>query len=104
MARNTQPRPQPPPTDMFLIQLRNELWKLFGKKRTYIGYGAFLLAQIVVVLIFHYSESARRRVFAGGGEQIFSSLTCATVMILPLAFILLPLYIALVGGDLVAKE
>ena len=30
---------------MFFAQLRNELWKLFGKKRTYIGFGAFLLAQ-----------------------------------------------------------
>jgi len=29
---------------MFYRHLRNELWKLFGKKRTYIGFGAFLLA------------------------------------------------------------
>src|SRR5688572_24629465 len=90
--------------DMLLLQLRNELWKLFGKKRTYIGFGVFLIAQIIVVLICYYNEGARRRIFAGGGEEFFSSLTCATVMILPLAFILLPLYIALVGGDLVAKE
>src|ERR1035438_4376348 len=32
-------------TAMFYHHLRNELWKLFGKKRTYIGFGAFLLAQ-----------------------------------------------------------
>jgi ABC-2 type transport system permease protein len=89
--------------EMLLLQLRNELWKLFGKKRTYIGFGMFLVAQLVVVLICYYNEGARRRVFAGG-EEFFSSLTCATVMILPLAFILLPLYVALVGGDLVAKE
>ncbi len=89
---------------MLLRQLRNELWKLFGKKRTYIGFVVFLVVQVVVVLICYYNESARRRIFAGGGEEFFSSLTCATVMILPLAFILLPLYIALVGGDLVAKE
>ena len=37
---------------MFYLQLRNELWKLFGKKRTYIGFGAFLLAQIGMMLAF----------------------------------------------------
>jgi ABC-2 type transport system permease protein len=88
---------------MFWLQLRNELWKLFGKKRTYIGFGMFLAAQLVIVLICYYNESARRQLTAAG-EEFFSSLTCATVMILPLAFILLPLYVALVGGDLVAKE
>ena len=35
---------------MFLRHLRNELWKLFGKKRTYIGFGAFLLAQNAMLL------------------------------------------------------
>ena len=30
---------------MFFLQLRNELRKLFGKKRTYIGFGVFLVAQ-----------------------------------------------------------
>ncbi len=88
---------------MFWLQLRNELWKLFGKKRTYIGFGMFLAAQLTIVLIFYYNDSARRHLTAAG-EEFFSSLTCATVMILPLAFILLPLYVALVGGDLVAKE
>jgi len=89
---------------MLLLQLRNELWKLFCKKRTYIGFGVFLVAQNAAVLICYYNEGARRRIFAGDGEEFFSSLTCATVMILPLAFILLPLYIALVGGDLVIAE
>src|SRR5512139_2893183 len=88
---------------MFRLQLRNELWKLFAKKRTYIGFGMFLAAQLTIVLICRYNESARRQLTAAG-EEFFSSLTCAAVMILPLAFILLPLYVALVGGDLVAKE
>ena len=88
---------------MLILQLRNELWKLFGKKRTHIGFGMFLAAQLTIVLIFYYNDSARRHL-AMAGEEFFSSLTCAAVMILPLAFILLPLYVALVGGDLVAKE
>src|SRR5437667_2217274 len=31
---------------MLIPYLRNELWKLFGKKRTYIGFGAFLVAML----------------------------------------------------------
>ena len=30
---------------MFFAQLKNELWKLFGKKRTYIGFIMLLLAE-----------------------------------------------------------
>jgi len=41
---------------MYLAQLRNELWKLFGKKRTYIGFGAFLLAQTLMLLAFKYTR------------------------------------------------
>ncbi len=41
---------------MFLAQLKNELWKLFGKKRTYIGFGAFVLAQTAMLLMFKYTR------------------------------------------------
>ena len=37
---------------------RNELWKLFGKKRTYIGFGAFVLAQNAMLLMFRFSALA----------------------------------------------
>ena len=37
-------------------------------------------------------------------ERLISSLTVATVMLFPIAYVLLPLYVTLVGGDLVAKE
>ena len=43
---------------MFLLQLRNELWKLFGKKRTYIGFGMLLAAQLIIVLVFRYSRAS----------------------------------------------
>lgn len=94
---------------MFYLQLRNELWKLFGKKRTYIGFGMFLVAQVIVTLVFRFSNASRSmiRQLEGNGylaEQFISSLTIATVMLFPIAYILLPLYTALVGGDLVAKE
>ena len=94
---------------MLLAQLRNELWKLFGKKRTYIGFGMLLAAQIIIVLVFRYSRASADmvRTLEGNGhiaKQYISVLTISSVMLFPLAFILLPLYVALVGGDLVAKE
>lgn len=94
---------------MFGWQLRSELWKLFGKPRTYIGFGMLLLAQMLVVLVFRYTRAsgAMVRALEGNGYvvgDLISSLTVAGVMLFPIAYILLPLYVALVGGDLVAKE
>ena len=94
---------------MFLPQLRNELWKLFGKKRTYIGFGAFLIAQNVMLLIFRFTRWQREmeRLLAGNGylaQEYVSALTVAVVMLIPQILLLMPLYAALVGGDLVAKE
>jgi ABC-2 type transport system permease protein len=94
---------------MFYLQLRNEIWKLFGKKRTYIGFGAFLLAQALIVLVFRYSNaghSLNRQLENNGYDpsQFITSLTIATVMLFPIAYVLLPLYTSLVGGDMVAKE
>ncbi len=94
---------------MFYHHLRNELWKLFGKKRTYIGFGAFLLAQNAVLLVFRFTrgQSDMQRMLAGNGylaEEYVSALTVAVVMLIPQVILLMPLYAALVGGDLVAKE
>jgi len=94
---------------MFYLQLRNELWKLFGKKRTYIGFGMFLLAEIVIILIFRYSNATRwmKRTLENNGylaDQFLSTLTIASLMVIILSYTLLPLYVALVGGDLVSKE
>lgn len=94
---------------MFYLQLRNELWKLFGKKRTYIGFFMFLLAQNVIALVFRFTQASRpmERMLEMSGhlaDPFISVLTIATIMLVPAAAFLLPLYVALVGGDLVAKE
>jgi ABC-2 type transport system permease protein len=95
---------------MLTLQLRNELWKLFGKKRTYIGFIMFLLAQNTVILLFRFTNGPRvsmMRTLEGNGylaEPFISSLTVATFMLFPMAYFLMPLYVTLVGGDLVAKE
>jgi ABC-2 type transport system permease protein len=95
---------------MFYYQLRNELWKLFGKKRTYIGFGMFLLAQAIIILLFRFTHGPRREmvhrleILGYSTEQFITSLTIATAVLVPIAYLLLPLYVSLVGGDLVAKE
>ena len=94
---------------MFYHHLRNELWKLFGKKRTYIGFGAFLLAQKAMLLTFRFTHwrSDLERMLAGNGylaQEYVSALTVAVIMLIPQVVLLMPLYAALVGGDLVAKE
>jgi ABC-2 type transport system permease protein len=94
---------------MFWNHLRNELWKLFGKKRTYIGFGAFLLAQNAMLLTFHFThwQTQMERMLAGNGylaQEYLSALTVAVIMLFPQVLLLMPLYVALVGGDLVAKE
>ena len=94
---------------MFLAQLKNELWKLFGKKRTYIGFGAFLLAQTAMLLAFKYTrwQGDFERLLNGNGylaSEFISTLTVSVVMLIPQIMLLMPLYATLVGGDLVAKE
>ncbi|HNW07051.1 MAG: ABC transporter permease subunit [Verrucomicrobia bacterium] len=89
--------------------MRNELWKLFGKKRTYIGFGAFLLAQNAMLLAFKFTrwQSEMERLLEGNGYlalEYVSALTVALIMLIPQIALLMPLYTALVGGDLVAKE
>ena len=72
---------------MFYHHLRNELWKLFGKKRTYIGFGAFLLAQNAMLLAFRFTHWQRNmeQVLAGNGylaRDYVSTLTVAVVMLI----------------------
>jgi ABC-2 type transport system permease protein len=95
---------------MLFLQLRNELWKLFGKKRTYIGSSMFFLAQTIGILLFQFGKGPYGELMldirhAGfDAEHFVSNLTIASFLLIPIAYFLLPLYVALVGGDMVAKE
>ena len=93
---------------MFLSQLKYELWKLFGKKRTYIGFAMLLLAENGISFALYKTHfSLQKRLLEGNGyvpDNYFSALTTAIIVLTPIAPLLLPLYVALIGGDLVAKE
>ena len=95
---------------MFLFQLRNELWKLFGKKRTYIGFAIFLLGQNFIILLYRFGDApkrAMRRMMELNGfdaKQYITSLTVTSIMVVAMAYTLMPMFAALIGGDQVAKE
>jgi len=94
---------------MFYHHLRNELWKLFGKKRTYIGFVMFLLAQNAMLLAFRFTrwQADMEKMLGNNGYlagEFISALTVAVIMLIPQILLLMPLYVTLVGGDLVAKE
>jgi len=68
-----------------------------------------LLAQNAMLLLFHFThwQEGMERNLAGNGypaQDYVSALTVALIMLIPQIVMLMPLYIALVGGDLVAKE
>jgi ABC-2 type transport system permease protein len=95
---------------MFFYQLKGELWKLFGKKRTYLGFLMLLLAQLLIASLLRFYPPAHRSLMhtversGFGPGRYLSMLTVATVMVVVLAYTMLPLYVALIGGDLVSKE
>ncbi len=94
---------------LFFRQLRGELWKLFARKRTYIGFGAFLALEIVILIIFQLPKVQRswRHIIERAGfgfEQYFSGITLAFQIVLWTSFLLGGLYVALVAGDVVSKE
>jgi ABC-2 type transport system permease protein len=95
---------------MLWLQLRNELWKLFGKQRTYIGSGMFFLAQSIGILLFQFGQGPYRMLVADieklgfQADHFVTNLTVASFLLVPIVYFLLPLYVSLVGGDMVAKE
>lgn len=94
---------------LFFRQWQGELLKLFARRRTYIGFGAFLLLEIVLLIVFRLQGVERmfERMISRQGqsfEHYYSALTVAQ-MILGFSVVLLgAIYLALVAGDIVAKE
>jgi ABC-2 type transport system permease protein len=94
---------------LFLLQLKGELWKLFSRKRTYLGFGIFLGLELAILLLFQLPKVQRsyRHLLENAGygfEQYFSGITLAFQIVFGSTALLGGLYVALVAGDIVAKE
>lgn len=92
---------------LFFQQWYGELMKLFARRRTYIGFGAFLALQILVFLLVKKFGLPTRRVIAAAGESAdyyLSALTVASFVVGVSVFLLGALFLSLVAGDIVAKE
>ncbi len=95
--------------NLFLRQLRCELWKLFARKRTYLGFGVFLAVEMLILILFQIPPVQRswKRLLEGAGygfDEYFSGVTLAFQVVIWTTFLLGGLYLALVAGDVVAKE
>ena len=95
--------------NLFLLQLHHELIKLFARKRTYLGFGAFVLVECAVLFLLHLPKprAGFRHVIEANGfgfERYFSGLTLAFTVVNLTVFLLPGLFLALVAGDMVSKE
>lgn len=94
---------------LFFQQLRGELRKLFARPRTWMGYGAFLLMEAVILFVYKLDQSKRamRGIVERNGLEFgtyYSSLTITFTIMLISMVLLGAIYFALVAGDIVAKE
>jgi ABC-2 type transport system permease protein len=94
---------------LFLQQLRGELQKLLARPRTWIGYGAFLIMEAVILFVYKLDRSQQhmRGLIERNGLEFgsyYSSLTITFTIMLLSMFLLGSIYFALVAGDIVAKE
>jgi ABC-2 type transport system permease protein len=96
-------------TMLFLQQLRGELQKLLARPRTWIGYGAFLIMEALILFVYKLERSQQhmRGIIERNGLEFgsyYSSLTITFTIMLLSMFLLGSIYFALVAGDIVAKE
>lgn len=94
---------------MFARQVRNELLKLFARRRTYIGFGTFLLVELGILGLLNTPVvlQAFRQLLTNNGlefSRCYTGLTLAAFINFFTVTILFGLYLALVSGDMVAKE
>ena len=93
----------------FLRQLRGELRKLFGRPRSFMGYGVFVVMEALILTVYKFGRGQEymRDLIERNGYSFatyFSSLSI-TFMIMTLSMFLLgSVFFALVAGDIVAKE
>lgn len=94
---------------LFIRQLYWELFRMFARRRTYIGFGIFLAVEILF-LYFWTREKAQAGMekwierIAGGFDHYFSALTLAFLIVVFTMLLLGVIFVSLVSGDILAKE
>jgi ABC-2 type transport system permease protein len=94
---------------LLFLQLRLELRKLFARKRTYLGFAAFLAVETLILFLLNLPrpKASFRKLIEQNGygfDQYFSGVTLGLLILMWTTFLLGALYLALVAGDVVAKE
>ncbi|GAB4174741.1 MAG: hypothetical protein Fur0032_14450 [Terrimicrobiaceae bacterium] len=92
---------------LFFIQLGGELMKLFARKRTHLGFVAFLIVELVLLFLLSLERVQRvilRVMDEAGYPAGLSGLTLGFLVLIWSVFLLGSLYLALVAGDIVGKE
>lgn len=90
-------------------QLRGELRKLFARRRTHLGFAAFTVVALLMPALLKLEAAQRflRRLIEEhfyAFDEYFSGPTLALLTLRTTVLLLGALYVALVAGDLVAKE
>ncbi len=93
---------------LFLQQWRAEWLKLLARKRTYLGFGAFLALEAAVLAFVHLKGSNHfKTLITRQGmafDEYYSALTLGLILLVSSVVLLGGIYVALVSGDIVAKE
>lgn len=94
---------------MFLRQLRNECLKLFSRKRTYLGFSVFFFINVATLWLLKQPlpRHGIQSLLANNGfrwEDFSGGLTVAAFTMVFTVALVSGLYLALVSGDLIARE
>ena len=94
---------------LFLRQLGWELFRLFARRRTYIGFGVFLAVEMLFYWLWtrERSQEGMERFIeriAGGFVEYFSALTLGFLIVTFTMLLLGVVFVSLISGDILAKE
>ncbi len=94
---------------LFFIQLRNECYKLFSRRRTFLGFAAFLFIDLLTLWLLKQPlplEGIHSLLVKNGFpmEEYAGGLSMASFTLVFSVALVAGLYLALVSGDLIARE
>ncbi len=94
---------------LFLRQLGWELYRLFARRRSWLGFGTFLAVETLFYWFWTRERSKAgmanfiERV-AGGFDEYFSALTLGFLIVVFTMILLGVVFVSLIAGDILAKE